>query len=166
MEINIIIDGEFEGCPDSKWFRSVGERALKAQNISSNTEMGLVITNQTRVQELNRTYRGVDRPTDVLAFYMTPEEGQGVEPAPFVVPPDGFIHLGEVIISYPQAAIQAQEHRHPVAKELAILIVHGVLHLLGYDHERPEQKRKMSAKEQAVLNKILVDMEEKNDEQG
>ncbi|HEY51525.1 MAG TPA: rRNA maturation RNase YbeY [Dehalococcoidia bacterium] len=167
MEINIIIDGEFEGCPGADWLCSVAERALEAQNVSPNAEMGLVITDQARVQELNRTYRGEDYPTDVLAFYMTTEEEKHRgEPAPFVVPPDGIIHLGEVVISYPQAAIQAQEHRHPVVKELAILIVHGVLHLLGHDHERPEQRRGMNAREQYILNKILVDMEEKNDEQG
>ena len=167
MEINIIIDGEFEGCPGADWLRSVAERTLAAQKVSPNAEMGLVITDQARVQELNRTYRREDRPTDVLAFYMTPEEGKGgSEQPPFVVPPDGVTHLGEVVISYPQAAIQAQEHRHPVAKELAVLIVHGVLHLLGHDHERPEQKREMSAGERDILNKILVDMEGKSDEKG
>jgi probable rRNA maturation factor len=164
MEINLVIDGEFAGCPDADWFRRIVEETLKAQGVSPSAEMGLVITDQARVQELNRTYRGEDRPTDVLAFYMTSEEEkQGVASERFVVAPDGKLHLGEVIISYPQAVIQAQERGHSVAKELAILIIHGVLHLLGYDHERPEQKREMAAREQAILPAISLALEGKND---
>ncbi len=167
MEINLVIDGEFAGCPDADWFRRIVEGALKAQGVSPNAEMGLVIADQARVQALNKTYRGEDRPTDVLAFYMTTtgEEFRS-EPERFVVAPDGKLHLGEVIISYPQAVIQAQEQGHSVTKELAILIIHGVLHLLGHDHERPEQKREMTAREQAILQAIFWALEGKSDEQS
>ncbi len=160
MEINVIIDGKFGGCPERDWLRRIAAQVLKAQDSGPNAEIGLVITGQEKVQELNRTYRGEDRPTDVLAFHMIPEEEHEGEPSLFVVPPDGVTHLGEVVISYPQAVMQAQEHQHPVRKELAILIIHGVLHLLGYDHERPEQKREMTAREQAILNKIILNREE------
>jgi len=101
------------------------------------------------VQQLNKSYRGKDEPTDVLAFYMTS--------ADFIEPPDGVRHLGEVIISYPQAVIQAEEHRHSIKKELAILIIHGVLHLLGYDHEESEQERQMRAREADILSQIGAD---------
>jgi probable rRNA maturation factor len=63
-------------------------------------------------------------------------------------------HLGEVIISYPQAVIQAEEHHHSAKKELVILIIHGVLHLLGYDHAEPDQERQMSAREAEILGQI------------
>ncbi len=163
----MVIDGEFAGCPDADWFRGIVEGALKAQGVSPNAEMGLVITDQARVQELNKTYRDEDRPTDVLAFYMTTGgEEPGSTPERFVVAPDGKRHLGEVIISYPQAVIQAQEQGHSVEKELAILIIHGVLHLLDYDHERPEQKREMAAREQAILNMVSLALEGKSEEQG
>jgi probable rRNA maturation factor len=72
----------------------------------------------------------------------------------FVVPPDGVHHLGEVIVSCPQAVIQAKEHQHSIKKELAILIIHGVLHLLGYDHEEPEQERQMRGRETEILSQI------------
>ena len=163
MEINLVIDEEFAGCPAADWFRGIVEETLEAQDVSPNAEMGLVITDQARVQELNKTYRGEDRPTDVLAFYMTTAgEEFGSAPERFVVAPDGKLHLGEVIISYPQAVMQAQEQGHSVEKELAVLIIHGVLHLLGYDHERPAQKREMAAREQA----ISLALEGKSDEQG
>lgn len=164
MEISIIIDGEFAGCPAADWFQGIVEGTLKAQDVSPNAEMGLVITDQARVQELNKTYRGKDRPTDVLAFYMTSEEEkQGVTSERFVVAPDGKLHLGEVIISYPQAVMQAQEQGHSVEKELVVLIIHGVLHLLDYDHEKPAQKREMAAREQAILNTVFLASEGKSD---
>jgi len=149
MEINVIIDGDFAECPEVGWLQGVVERVLIAQGVTSSVELGLVITNQERVRELNRSYRGEDRPTDVLAFYMTSAAEET-----FVAPPDRVLHLGEVIISYPQAVIQAKEHRHSLKKEIAILIIHGVLHLLGYDHDKPEPERQMRVKEKEILSGI------------
>jgi probable rRNA maturation factor len=87
------------------------------------------------------------------------EERDATRHQPFVTAPDGIAHLGEVIISYPQAVKQAGEHRHSVKRELAILIIHGVLHLLRYDHDTLEPKRKMSAREAAILNSVKGELE-------
>jgi len=164
MEINVFIDGNFEKCPEVNWLSSVAEQTLTAQGVTPDVELGLVITTQERVRELNRNYRGVDKPTDVLAFYMTPAaEETGAEPPFFVPPPDGVLHLGEVIISYPQAVLQAKEHQHSLKKEIAILIVHGLLHLLGHDHDKPEPERRMRAREREILRQITVDKEENSD---
>ena len=152
IEINVIIKGGFLGCPDAGWFHDIVARVLHGQDIGGDVEIGLLITGQEKIQELNKTYRGKDHPTDVLAFYMT---GAGE----FVPPPDGVKHLGEVVISYPQAVTQAKEHRHSVEKELATLLIHGVLHLLGYDHERVAQKREMTAKERIILDQIMLEQE-------
>jgi len=155
MEINVLIDEGLEGCLEASWLQKAVEKVSVALNIGSATELGLVIATQEKVQELNRRYRGKDRPTDVLAFAMLPAE-QMPEPdsPPFIAPPDGVSHLGEVIISYPQAVIQASEHQHSVEKELTILIIHGILHLLGYDDEKPQLKRQMQARETEILNYI------------
>ena len=167
MEINLTIEEEFAGCPDAGWFRHIAEQVLEAQGVGSNAELGILITDQERVRELNRVYRGEDHPTDVLSFCMTvSEEESGGEEERFVVAPDGIMHLGEVVISYPQAAIQAQEHQHSVNKELAVLTVHGVLHLLGYDHEDKQQQREMVAREQAILNAVSKNQEGKSNEEG
>jgi len=109
-------------------------------------EVSLIITSDERIHEINRAYRQVDAPTDVIAFALMEETG-----GEFVSPPDGILHLGEVIISYPTAVSQASEHYHSVQQELAILIVHGTLHLLGYDHVLPGQARKMRNKERDIL---------------
>ncbi len=154
MEINVIIDESFTGCPGPDWFQAVIGRVLSAQNIGPEVELGLVITTPEKIQELNRRYRRIDRPTDVLAFAMTDGEEPEAEPTPFVTPPDDVQHLGEVIISHPQAIRQAQEQSHSVEKELAILVVHGVLHLLGYDHADPEPERLMKAREAEILGTL------------
>jgi probable rRNA maturation factor len=66
------------------------------------------------------------------------------------------LHLGEVIISYPQAVAQALEHKHSIFREITILIIHGVLHLMGYDHEEPEEACQMSAREAEILSRVEV----------
>lgn len=70
-----------------------------------------------------------------------------------VAAPDGLLHLGEVIISYPTAERQARERGHPVQREVAHLLIHGVLHLLGYDHALPEEERLMQARENLYLGR-------------
>jgi len=152
MEINVLIDEGFEGYLEVDWLRGMVEQVLVAQDAGTRVEMGLVIANQERVQQLNRSYRGRDEPTDVLAF-STMEEIDAELP-PFAQPPDGVLHLGEVIISYPQAVIQAEEHRHSVKREIAILIIHGVLHLLGYEHDKPELETQMKSREEEILSGI------------
>jgi len=155
MEINVLVDPDFEKYLEGNWLQSIARQVLVAQGTSANAELGLVITSQQRVQELNRNYLGRDEPTDVLAFYMIPPAGEtGTDELPFITPPDGVLHLGEVIISYPQAVIQAEERQHSVKKEVAILIIHGVLHLLGYDHAEPEEARQMSAREAEILGSV------------
>ena len=152
MEINVLIDEDLEEYLEVSWLQSVAEQALVAQDANSGVELGLVVTTQERVQQLNRSYLGKDEPTDVLAF--SAREEIDAEQPPFVQPPDGVLHQGEVVISYPQAVIQAEEHKHSVKREIAILIIHGILHLLGYEHDKPELKRLMSAREEEILSHI------------
>jgi probable rRNA maturation factor len=150
MEINILIDEGFDGCPAPNWLENVIRQVLEAQGAGSVAEVGLVIATGERVQELNRDYLGEDEPTDVLAFSALEEGGE----PPFVKPPDGRLHLGEVIIAYPRAVTQAAEHGHPLERELAILLIHGLLHLLGYDHDAPDSALRMRAREAELLSYI------------
>ena len=152
MEINILIDEDLEANLEVSWLQSIAQQVLVAQGVGADVELGLVIATQERVQQLNRDYLGRDEPTDVLAF--SAREEVGADFPPFVPPPDGVLHLGEVIISYPQAVIQAEEHQHSIKKEIAILILHGVLHLLGYEHDKPELQRLMRAREAEILSYI------------
>ena len=154
MEINVLIEEGVEAYLEVSWLQGIAGQVLVAQGVSSGAELGVVIASQERVQQLNRDYLGRDEPTDVLAFSLLPEQPAGGDLTPFVQPPDGALHLGEVIISYPQAVAQAEEQEHSIKREIAILIIHGVLHLLGYADEKPELERKMRAREQEILSRI------------
>lgn len=152
MEINISVDKGFDGCPPRRWLDNLVRQVLEAQGAGAEVEMGLLIATGERVRELNRDYLGEDSPTDVLAF--SAREEKVADQSPFIHPPDGLLHLGEVIIAYPQAVLQAAEHGHTLRKELAILLIHGMLHLLGYDHDQPDSARRMSAREAELLSYI------------
>lgn len=93
-------------------------------------EVSVYVTTADEVQTLNRDYRAKDAPTDVLSF-----ADDGAD-SPFVLPPDVPRYLGDIAISWPHVVAQAAEYGHSQQRELAFLTVHGVLHLLGYDHER------------------------------
>ena len=153
MEVAVLVEEGFEECPEASWLEGVVEQTLVARGVDSRTELSLVITGQERIRQLNLSYLGKDEPTDVLAFAMLSGQTQD-EFVPFVTPPDGIKHLGEVIVSYPQAVSQAEEHQHSVKRELAILIIHGVLHLLGYEHDKPELESEMRARETEILSHI------------
>ena len=108
----------------------------------SDAEIGLSFISDRRIQSLNRIYRGKDQPTDVLAFPLeNPRDLKGRAPC----------FLGDVVISVPTALRQARAQRHPLRREIAWLIIHGILHLLGYDHEKPDEARRMRRREQALL---------------
>jgi probable rRNA maturation factor len=153
IQLSIRIEKPFVGLVSKQWLRRVVKLTLANAGISSQVELGLVIAGDETVHELNRSYRSVDRTTDVISFALS-ERKEKTES--FVTPPDDVLHLGEVIISYPQTKRQAEEQHHPLERELALLVAHGVLHLLGYDHALPEQEKKMKAMESRVLDAIEV----------
>ena len=151
-EIQIFVGEKFRGVVDGGWVKKIVRQILKAERVAPPYEVSLVFADSETVQQLNRDYRGVDEPTDVLAFYMLPQKGAD---SSFALPPDGVTRLGEVIISYPQAVAQAREQGHSPERELALLVIHGILHLLGYDHEEPDEERKMKERERELLEKCL-----------
>jgi probable rRNA maturation factor len=149
--IDIHIEEPFQDQVQDGWLRQAAEMALAFAGIDYPAELSLVVTDDETVRELNRTYRGVDETTDVLAFAL------GAENSSFPPPPDGVTHLGEVIISCPQAARQAEEQKHSLKREVAILTIHGILHLLGYDHQQPEEEEEMTVREAETLVRLEND---------
>ncbi len=151
-EIEISVEEKFRGVMDGGWVKKIVRQILKAEEVAPPYEVSLVFADSETVQQLNRDYRGVDEPTDVLAFCMLSQKGADDS---FALPPDGVARLGEVIISYPQAVEQAKEQGHSPERELALLVIHGILHLLGYDHEEPKEEAKMRTREKELLEKCL-----------
>jgi probable rRNA maturation factor len=151
MEIGIIIDEEYEPNFDPDWLEKVVRRVLELEKAPVNTEMGMVITSGEEVGTLSQEYLKDGETHDVLTFAFNPGSPKDKD---FVLPPDGLLHLGEVIISYPRAAIQAGEQKHSVRTEVVVLTIHGILHLLGYDHAEPEEEQKMRARESDIFKTI------------
>ena len=139
--------------------RKLAEQALEAGHGPQEASLSLVLADDATVRRLNRDYRGLDETTDVLAFaFHHPGHYEGDAPPPvlsdsdpFVTTPQGEHSLGEVILSYPQCVRQAESQGHPATEELALLVTHGVLHLLGYDHLSTEEERVMKEREAAAL---------------
>jgi len=102
-----------------------------------------VLTNDARLQQLNRDYLGIDAPTDVLSF-----------PASETDPETGARYIGDILISMPRAQAQAETAGHSMESEVQLLVVHGVLHLLGHDHAEPEEKSRMWMAQAQILESL------------
>ena len=150
-DIYVEIDIEDGNETPGSWFEAVAHDVLKAEGVTTSFEMSVILTGQEVVHEMNRKYRNVDSPTDVIAFYT---EEHGPTAGQFVLPDDGVRRLGDIVISWPQAVEQALEQKHSVEKELTLLVIHGVLHLLGYDHEAPEDAPRMRGREAALMDEF------------
>lgn len=122
------------------------EQAAKAENLPP-ADVSVTIVNNEQIHELNKEYRQVDRPTDVLSFPLWEPDEDWV-----VVEEEETVPLGDIVISLAKAREQAGEYGHSVERELGFLAVHGFLHLLGYDHETPEQEREMFGRQEEILH--------------
>lgn len=119
------------------------------------TEVDITIVDDEEIHTLNREYRNVDRPTDVLSFAL--DEGEEDEPELIDGPEEHL--LGDIIISAETAQRQGEEFGHGLEREIVYLAVHGLLHLLGYDHMTDEDKKIMRAKEEEALREIRLSEE-------
>ena len=138
----------FVGIEEDEGVRSAVELAANAALKHENAEsrfLSVVLTTDENIHEYNREYRSVDRPTDVLSF--PADEGDDL-----LAPPDGF--LGDIMISIPRAREQAKALCHSTEREILFLTVHGVLHLLGYDHMRPEDEQIMLPVQRSIVEGI------------
>ena len=137
--------------------RKVIRTGLAAEGMTLPCEVDVLLTNDEGIHAVNLDMRGVDRPTDVLSFPefdLTPGEHPDAEDAD---PGTGLIPLGDMVISMERVAAQAEEYGHSRKRELAYLVIHSVLHLLGYDHlDEGPQKRKMREREEAILAQLDI----------
>lgn len=138
--------------PDRKRIRAVCEAALRGEGVTGPVILTITVVDDEEIRQVNQQYRGIDKATDVLSFpLIEADDGERDETGEFKLPPDFPRELGDVIVSYPRAVAQAHEYGHAVSRELAYLIVHGVLHIMGHDHEAPDEQVVMRAREEAAL---------------
>ena len=124
---------------------AAAEAALAYEGAAGDITISVV--DDEEIHRMNREYRGVDRPTDVLSF-------PAAEGDAFPAIPDAF--LGDIAISLPRAEAQAEEYGHSLLRELSFLAVHGTLHLLGYDHMTDEDRAEMFARQNEILEKMRI----------
>jgi metalloprotein, YbeY family len=169
MLVDIIDDQAYLASGQEKLLHEVIEAAAKYLNLPEGIELDLSIVSNEEIQVLNRDYRGLDKPTDVLSFALTEvsseydvdfahldltdeaEETEDLEETEFEDKEAIPQHLGDIIISYPRAQEQAQDYGHSLDRELAFLAVHGFLHLNGYDHQTEEEAQEMFRIQEEVL---------------
>lgn len=150
IQIEIQIDDLFAPAVDVENLRAAAAATLAASAVDE-AELTIVVTSDEAVQQLNRDYRGMDAPTDVLSF--AAQEGDGSPD--LTLPPELAAeldrYLGDIIIAYPYTMRQAAHYGTTPAAELRLMVVHGVLHLLGADHDNAEAEAAMWARQDAVL---------------
>ena len=124
------------------------QEAARTMDLPDQTVTVVTLTDDENLREYNSRYRGIDEPTDVLAFAAR----ERATDQRFQAPPGTEDWLGDIVISLPRARRQAREGGHPVNDEVRLLAVHGFLHLLGYDHAEPAEEATMTA----LTNRILA----------
>jgi probable rRNA maturation factor len=129
---------------ETSFIREIVSTALRLEGYLQPPDVSVALVDDAYIRVLNREYRGVDQPTDVLAFPMEPVDGVRNEPA-----------LGDIVISLERAREQARQFKHPIRREVALLAVHGLLHLLGYEDDTEAGASAMWAKQKRLLEKIL-----------
>lgn len=128
--------------------------ACKEEGLKTNYEVAVTIMDDAGVKQLNRDYREIDAPTDVLSFSLVEELDE--EPKIVMEGGEDTLVLGDIVISAEAVERQAAEYGHSVTRELCFLTVHGILHLLGYDHDTLETEQTMEAKQQQILHELNI----------
>lgn len=137
--------------------RKVIRTALAAEGMELPCEVDVLLTDDGNIHRINLDMRGVDRPTDVLSFPEFDLRPGQLPTAEDADPGTGLVPLGDMVISMERVAAQAKEYGHSNRRELAYLVTHSVLHLLGYDHlDEGEMKAQMRAREEAILAELGI----------
>ncbi|MBE5967771.1 MAG: rRNA maturation RNase YbeY [Lachnospiraceae bacterium] len=142
--------------------KKVVEGCMDFENCPYEAEVSILLTNDEEIQEINREYRKLDVPTDVLSFpateYAVPGDFSDLEeeyPDSFH-PETGELLLGDIVISVERAIRQAMEYGHTIEREIAFLTAHSMFHLFGYDHMEEEERIRMEEKQKFVLDKLQI----------
>ncbi len=157
-EHQISISTEVEGADDEATcalIRSTIATALAQEGVEVPCEVDVLLSDDAGIHAINLDMRGVDRPTDVLSFPMFDLIAGEKPQADWADPDSGCVPLGDMVLSLERVEAQAQEYGHSRQRELSYLVVHSVLHLLGYDHlDEGPQKAQMRAREDAIMEVV------------
>lgn len=156
--MNIMVDNrqdKFETSEIEGLIRKVIEKTLEIECMRENFQVSVILVDDIQIQEINKEYREIDSPTDVLSFPLL-EGGELEKNASSLDIDTGEIVLGDIAISLERAEEQSRDYGHSMEREISYLTVHGMLHLLGFDHEEDDDRKVMREKEESVLNFLCI----------
>ncbi len=145
MLIDLQINQQYQSRIETLVLENAAQVALHHQSVADNAALSIVITDDQHLHQLNKQFRHVDAPTDVLSF-----------PAGHVDPENGTLYLGDILISFLRAESQASAADHSIMEELQLLVVHGILHLLGHDHAAVDEKETMWLAQAEILEHLGI----------
>ncbi len=148
LELYINDETEKVDATVEKLVRELLHHALQEEGMTNETEVSVTFMDDEAIQEVNRTYRGIDAPTDVISFALEEE----VEGEVAIIAEGMPTVLGDILISIPTAKRQAGEYGHTVEREIGFLALHGLLHLLGYDHMTEAEEKEMFGRQKEILD--------------
>jgi metalloprotein, YbeY/UPF0054 family len=149
----------YETTEIKKLLSTVYKRVLEDMNMDDNYEVSVILTDNGEIRELNREHRGIDSPTDVLSFPMRNYDDFGNSCEEDIEDMDmdtGEIVLGDIVISLERADEQSKDYGHSFEREISFLMVHGMLHLLGYDHIEEDDRKVMRSREESILSSLNI----------
>ena len=156
------VDADF-GFDIEELSKTVAMKVLELEGCDHNVEIGLTITDNEGIQEMNRDFRGIDSPTDVLSFPNVNYETAGDfsvmdsdQKVDLINPDTNAIMFGDIVINEARVRSQAEEYGHSVKREFAFLVAHSMLHLCGYDHMEEEEAKIMEEKQRNVLEQLGI----------
>ena len=140
------------------------EAALMNENFPYEAEVSLTLTGMEEIHEINRQFRQIDRPTDVLSFPMIEYPAAGDftqlnDDSGIFDPESGEAVLGDIVLNIPQVLLQAREYGHSILREYAFLIAHSMLHLMGYDHMEQEERTQMEEHQRQIMERLAITRE-------
>lgn len=145
-----------------KLIKSVISACIDYENCPYETDISILLTSDEEIRSINREYRDIDSPTDVLSFpnvdYDTPGDFSRLEEteADYFHPETGELLLGDIVISVERAILQAEEYGHSLEREIAFLTAHSMFHLFGYDHMEDAERELMEARQEEVLTRLQI----------
>lgn len=143
IKVNLINEFEF-AFKEEKIVKKIVKTICKVEKVKGKHVVSIIIVDNQKIHEINKQYRNIDRPTDVISFAAI--DGEETLPE----------EMGDIFISYEKIIEQAKEYEHSILREFAFLVTHGMYHLLGYDHMNQEDEKIMFAKQEKILDILKI----------
>lgn len=149
IKVNLVNEQnlEFDGLNIKKVLRKIAKKINRVEKVKGKHYISFIIVDEKEIWEINKQYRNIDKPTDVISFATIDDEEEGIIPE----------ELGDIFICQEKVFSQSEEYGHSLKREFAFLATHGVYHLLGYDHQSIDEEKIMFEKQENILKMLKIE---------